>query len=92
MDQDEGSARYRPAIIFFAIFAFKRLSNVERKVHFSELPEFLLVSPRTLPRLCQPPILRESFFAIFAPWREILGRPIESRKGTKLAKVSVRFT
>ena len=29
------------------------------------------------------------FFADFAPWREIPGRPIESRKGAKLAKVSV---
>ena len=28
-----------------------------------------------------------AFFAGFAPWREIPGRPIESRKGAKLAKV-----
>ena len=33
-----------------------------------------------------------AFFAGFAPWREIPGRPIESRKDAKLTKVSVRFT
>ena len=33
-----------------------------------------------------------AFLAGFAPWREIPGRPIESRKGAKLAKVSIRFT
>ena len=29
-----------------------------------------------------------AFFADFAPWREIPGRPIESRKGAKLAKLA----
>ena len=33
-----------------------------------------------------------AFFAGFAPWREIPGRRIESRKGAKFAKVSLRFT
>ena len=45
-----------------------------------------------LPNAPQLMVQSSAFFAGFAPWREIPGRPIESRKSAKFAKVSVRFT